>query len=64
MNTSYQLFIDGVWREGSDGTRVPVINPATEEPFAEVCWGTPEDAVNAGKMRLSRGAPVVAEAVK
>lgn len=44
MNTSYQLFIDGVWREGSDGTKVPVINPATEEVFAEVSWGTPADA--------------------
>ena len=44
MNTSYQLFIDGVWREGSDGIKVPVINPATEEAFAEVSWGTPEDA--------------------
>ena len=44
MNTSYQLFIDGIWREGSEGTRVPVINPATEEAFAEVCWATPQDA--------------------
>ena len=44
MNTSYQLLIDGVWREGSDGTKAPVINPATEEIFAEVSWGTPEDA--------------------
>lgn len=44
MNTFYQLLIDGVWREGSDGTRVAVIDPATEEAFAEVSWGTPEDA--------------------
>lgn len=44
MNNPYQLFIDGVWRDGSTGARVPVINPATEESFAEVCWGTPEDA--------------------
>ena len=44
MNTSYQVFIDGVWREGSDGTKVPVINPATEEIFAEVSWGSAEDA--------------------
>jgi aldehyde dehydrogenase (NAD+) len=44
MNTSYQVFIGGAWREGSDGTRVAVINPATEETFAEVSWGTPEDA--------------------
>ena len=36
MITSYQLFIDGVWREGSDGTKAPVMNPATEEVFAEV----------------------------
>lgn len=44
MNTSYQVFINGVWREGSDGKKVPVINPATEETFAEVSWGTAEDA--------------------
>lgn len=39
MNTSYQVFIDGVWREGMDGSKVSVINPATEEVFAEVSWG-------------------------
>ncbi len=44
MNNSYQVFIDGVWREGSDGTKVSVVNPATEETFAEVSWGTAEDA--------------------
>lgn len=56
MNTSYQLFIDGVWREGSDGARVPVLNPATEEVIAEVSWGTPEDAnlaLEAGQKALS-----------
>ncbi len=56
MNSSYQLFIDGVWREGSDGTRVTVINPATEEVFASVSWGTPEDArlaVDAAQRALS-----------
>ncbi len=44
MNTSYQVFIDGIWREGSDGTKVPVINPANEERFADVSWGSAEDA--------------------
>jgi len=44
MNTTNQVFIDGVWREGLAGTKVPVINPATEEIFAEVSWGTPKDA--------------------
>ena len=56
MNTSYQLFIDGIWREGSDGTRVSVINPATEEVYAEVSWGTDEDAnlaLDAGQRALS-----------
>ncbi len=56
MNTSYQLYVDGIWREGSDGTRVPVINPATEEVFAEVSWGTSEDAglaLEAGQKALS-----------
>ena len=58
MNTSYQLFIDGVWREGSDGTRVPVVNPATEEAFAEVSWGTPQDAdlaLAAAEKALAKG---------
>ena len=59
MNTSYQLFIDGVWREGSDGTKVPVINPATEEAFAEVSWGTPEDA----NLALAAAEKALAEAV-
>lgn len=44
MNNRYQLFIDGIWRKGSEGTWMPVINPATEEAFAEVSWGTPDDA--------------------
>ena len=39
-----QILINGMWRDGSDGTKAPVINPATEEAFAEVCWGTPADA--------------------
>ncbi len=44
MNTSYKGFVEKVWHEGADGTRVPVIDPATEEVFAEVSWGTAEDA--------------------
>ena len=44
MKPTDQFFIDSACCEGSDGTRVPVINPATEEAFADVCWGRPEDA--------------------
>jgi betaine-aldehyde dehydrogenase len=31
-----QLFLDGAWRNGSSGRRIPLINPSTEESFAEV----------------------------
>jgi aldehyde dehydrogenase (NAD+) len=44
MTKSYQDLINKTWREGSAGAKVPVIDPATEEAFAEVIWGTPEDA--------------------
>ena len=44
MKTPDQLLINGAWRDGSDGTRVPVINPATEKAFATICWGTTADA--------------------
>ncbi|MEW6046121.1 MAG: aldehyde dehydrogenase family protein [Bacillota bacterium] len=44
MEYPARLYIAGKWREGSDGTRVPVIDPATEEPFAEVSWGSSDDA--------------------
>src|SRR5438477_9829282 len=31
-----QLFVDGAWRNSRSGRRATLINPATEEPFAEV----------------------------
>jgi len=31
-----QLFIDGAWHNAASGRRTTLINPATEEPFAEV----------------------------
>ena len=36
LRDSYGLFIDGDFRDPLDGTRVPTLNPATEEPIAEV----------------------------
>ncbi len=42
-----QMLIGGEWREGSDAERIPVLNPATGEVFAEVAAGTPADAVAA-----------------
>ena len=42
-----QLYINGTWRDASDGNRFPVINPADESTLAEVASGTPEDAISA-----------------
>ena len=38
LKDRYGLFIDGEFREPADGRYVPTINPATEEPIAEVAW--------------------------
>src|SRR5215207_9498607 len=43
LRDSYGLFIDGEFQEPVDGTRVPTINPATEEPVAEVAFAGAED---------------------
>ncbi|WP_245578952.1 NAD-dependent succinate-semialdehyde dehydrogenase [Cucumibacter marinus] len=42
MNTD--LFIDGQWREGADGDRFDVINPADESVLASVASATVDDA--------------------
>jgi len=41
-----QLFIDGQWRDGSDGAIIAVTNPATGEHVADVSSGTPADATD------------------
>ena len=38
LRDSYGLFIDGDFRDPIDGRRVQTINPATEEPVAEVAF--------------------------
>jgi succinate-semialdehyde dehydrogenase / glutarate-semialdehyde dehydrogenase len=42
-----QLLIGGEWLDGSDGERIQVENPATEDVVATVAAGTPGDAVTA-----------------
>ncbi len=42
-----QMLIGGEWREGSEGERIPVLNPANGDVIAEVASGTPVDAVAA-----------------
>ncbi len=43
LRDSYGLFIDGDFRDPLDGTRVPSINPATEESLADVAFAGPRD---------------------
>ncbi|HEY6890029.1 MAG TPA: aldehyde dehydrogenase family protein, partial [Solirubrobacter sp.] len=44
---SYDLFIGGQFVAPTDGTRVATINPATEEPLAEVAFAGPGDVAAA-----------------
>jgi aldehyde dehydrogenase (NAD+) len=43
LRESYGLFIDGDFRDPLDGTRVPSVSPATEEPVAEVTFAGEQD---------------------
>jgi aldehyde dehydrogenase (NAD+) len=43
LRDSYGLFIGGAFVDPRDGERAPSINPATEEPVAEVAFAGPED---------------------
>ncbi|AXL50914.1 aldehyde dehydrogenase [Paraburkholderia caffeinilytica] len=43
MINALKFYIDGAWVEPSSTARLPVIDPCTEEPFAEVAMGTPAD---------------------
>lgn len=42
-----KMYIEGVWTEGTSGKKIPVINPATGEQFAEVFESSIEDAKGA-----------------
>jgi succinate-semialdehyde dehydrogenase/glutarate-semialdehyde dehydrogenase len=42
-----RLYIGGEWRDASGGATLKVIDPATEEPIAEVADATPDDAMAA-----------------
>jgi succinate-semialdehyde dehydrogenase/glutarate-semialdehyde dehydrogenase len=42
-----ELYINGHWRKASSGERIPVVDPATGEPFAEVESASVEDGLHA-----------------
>ena len=39
----YGLFIDGAFRDPAQPRFEPTLNPATEQPIAEIAWAGPED---------------------
>ncbi|WP_109484174.1 aldehyde dehydrogenase family protein [Paraburkholderia sp. C35] len=47
MSNSLMFYIDGAWVEPSSAARLPVIDPCTEEPFAEVALGNAQDVERA-----------------
>ena len=70
LQDKYQLFIDGEWRDATDGKTIASVNPANGEKLAECADATKEDvdaAVAAaaerseerrvGKERRSRWSP-------
>ena len=42
-----RLYVNGEWRDSSNGETFTVINPATEEKLADVASATPEDGMAA-----------------
>jgi len=52
-----QMLIGGAWRDGSDGSRISVVDPSTGEEITTVAAGTPADATAAVDMadRAQRG---------
>jgi succinate-semialdehyde dehydrogenase/glutarate-semialdehyde dehydrogenase len=42
-----QMLIGGAWRDGADGVRISVVDPATGEEITTVAAGTPADAIAA-----------------
>jgi aldehyde dehydrogenase (NAD+) len=47
LKPAYDLFIGGEFTAPGDGTRVQTINPATEEPLAEVAFAGAKDVAHA-----------------
>ncbi len=54
-----QLFIDGRWRDASEGRRLPVLNPANERQIAEVADASVDDGL-AAVAAAHRAAPAFA----
>jgi aldehyde dehydrogenase (NAD+) len=47
MAQKYQLFIDGKWRDASDGASLPAINPYNQDVHAHIAVATADDVAEA-----------------
>jgi acyl-CoA reductase-like NAD-dependent aldehyde dehydrogenase len=55
---TYQIYIDGSWRDASSGETFPSINPSNEEVIAQIPKGTRQDAqaaITAARAAFDRG---------
>ena len=59
MDHTFQFYIDGSWVAPAGRGRLPVIDPSTEEPFAEIALGAPAD-VDAAVAAARRAFPAFA----
>ncbi len=57
LKPSYDLFIGGEFTAPGDGSRVETINPATEEPLAEVAFAGPQDVARAVEAARAAAGP-------
>ena len=55
LRERYGLFIDGEFKDPADGRYEPTINPATEEPIAEIGWAGPGDVERAVESARAAG---------
>src|SRR5204863_444725 len=54
LRDDYGLFIGGEFRAPADGRREPTVNPATEEPIAQIAWAGEAD-LRAGVVAIVPG---------
>lgn len=47
MTIAYQLFIDGTWRDASDGATMPAVNPFDQSVHGQIPIATPADVEEA-----------------
>jgi succinate-semialdehyde dehydrogenase/glutarate-semialdehyde dehydrogenase len=50
------LYIGGQWVPSSDGNRIPIVDPATEQVIADVASGSADDATSAVDAAFSAAA--------